>query len=154
MKYLIIGFALVFIGGCTKPISPIYAGVTNFRIKSIGFSKTTAGANIKLYNPNRYNLEIKQADADVYLNKKYFGHALLDTAVVLRKMDTTLVPLSISAKSKDILLISADILRNNNVSIKLTGTVKAGRGGIYINVPVNYEGSQTINLNCGNTSPR
>ena len=47
----------------------------NFRIKSVGFSKTTAGANIKLYNPNHYNLEIKQADADVYLNEKYFGHA-------------------------------------------------------------------------------
>ena len=78
----------------------------------------------------------------------------LDTAIVLRKMDTTLVPLSISAKSKDILLISADILINNNVLIKLTGSVKAGRGGIYINVPVNYEGSQTINLNGGNSSPQ
>ena len=152
MKYLIFGFAFLLISSCSKPVSPTYAGVTNFRIKSIGFSKTTVGANIKLYNPNHYNLEIKSADADVYLNKKYFGHALLDTFTVLRKSDTTLVPLSVSVNSKAILLSSADILLNNRIPVRITGSVRAGRSGIYVNVPVNYEGSQTINLNGSGTS--
>lgn len=93
-----LGFAFLLISSCSKPISPTYEGVTNFRVKSIGFSNVIVGANIKLYNPNHYNLEIKNADADVYLDKKYIGHALLDTFTVLRKLDTTLVPLSVSAK--------------------------------------------------------
>jgi hypothetical protein len=38
------------------------------------------------------------------------------------------------------------VFLNPDVRIKITGSAKAGRGGIFLNVPIDYEGTQRIEL--------
>ncbi len=62
-------------------------------------------------------------------------------------MDTTHIPLSMQSTPRDILAQSAQLLFNPRVKVKIDGKVKAGKSGFFINVPINYEGEQSINLN-------
>jgi hypothetical protein len=39
-----------------------------------------------------------------------------------------------------------DILLNNEVNIKLDGFAKLGKGGIFFDVPIKYEGKQKIDI--------
>jgi LEA14-like dessication related protein len=141
------GIALVLLlVSCGKPQPPQYAGYQNFRIEKASFNNSVLASDIKLYNPNAYNLNLKSASLDVYFNDKFLGHSSLDSLIVLPAKDTAVFPLRMTASAKDILSNSAKLLLNPDVKIRITGSAKAGRGGFYINVPINYEGTQRIDL--------
>jgi LEA14-like dessication related protein len=140
---LLIFYVLV---GCSKPVSPKYLGYQNFRMEKIGFTSNVLATEVKLYNPNRYPLHLKSATLDFYLNNSFLGHSTLDSLIVLPARDTSYIPLRLQASAKDILSNTAKILLNPNVKIKITGSAKAGRGGFFVNVPIDYEGTQRIEL--------
>jgi hypothetical protein len=56
------------------------------------------------------------------------------------------VPLQLQANAKDVLGNALRVFLNPDVKIRITGSVKAGRGGFFLNVPIDYEGVQRINL--------
>lgn len=138
--------AVFFFAGCSKPSPPQYVGYQNFRLEKADFSATTLASDIKLYNPNTYNLNLKSAALDVYFNDKFLGHSALDSLIVLPARDTAIFPLRLTASVKAILSNSARLLLNPDVKIRINGTARAGRGGFFINVPINYEGMQRIDL--------
>lgn len=136
----------VLLAACSKPQPPQYAGYQNFRLEKISLSNPVFASDIKLYNPNKYNLQLKSANLDVYFNDKFLGHSVLDSLIVLPAKDTATFPLRMTASTKEILANSARLLLNPDVKIRVTGSAKAGRGGFFINVPIEYEGIQRIDL--------
>lgn len=141
------GFVVFFVlASCGKPLPPRYAGYQNFRIEKASLNNSVLASDVKLYNPNGYNLNLKSAALDVYFNDKFLGNSSFDSLIVLPAKDTAVFPLRITASAGAILANSAKLLLNPDVKIRITGSVKAGRGGLYINVPINYEGVQRIDL--------
>ncbi len=59
-------------------------------------------------------------------------------------LDTFSMPVMLSVDLKNAVPNVLQLILNPEVDIKLAGTVKAGRHGVYIKVPVNYEGKQDI----------
>lgn len=137
---------LYTLSSCSKPQPPQYAGFDNFRIEKASVSNTILATDVKLYNPNGYTLQLKSADLEVYFNDKYLGRSTLDSLINLPSKDTTTFPLRMQASAKDILSGGAKLLMNPDVKIRITGNAKAGRSGVFINVPINYEGVQRINM--------
>jgi LEA14-like dessication related protein len=144
MKTLSAIFILFFFCRCSKPETPTYLGYEDFRVAQLGIKNTVLTTKVKLYNPNAYALKLRSASIDVYLNNNFFGHSTLDSLITLPGRDTTYVPLSLSASSKDILGNAVKVWLNPDVKVKITGTAKAGRGSLFINVPINYEGVQRL----------
>lgn len=147
VSVFVFAFVACLCSSCGKPLAPEYLGYQNFRLAKAGLENNVLATDVKIYNPNRYALQVKSASVDVYLNDSYLGHSSLDTLIVLPAKDTAYVPLQLQAKAKDVLSNAAKILLNPNVKFKITGSVKAGRGGFFRNVPVDYEGTQRIDLN-------
>ena len=146
LKFLA-GIILVYaLSSCSKPLPPQYVGYDNFRLEKASISNSILATDVKLYNPNNYNLQLKSADLEVYFNDKFLGRSTLDSLITLPAKDTAKFPLRMQASAKDILSNSAKLLMNPDVKIRITGNAKAGRGGIFVNVPINYEGMQRINL--------
>jgi LEA14-like dessication related protein len=143
--------------GCSKPLTPTYAGYQNLRMAKLGFAENIIATEVKLYNPNPYPLQVKEASLDLYLNNRFVGSTQFNTLINLVAKDTTLIPLQIKASAKDLLRGTAPILVNPDVQVRIEGKVKAGRKGFFVNVPVNYEGRQRIDLlrdTSGGTSNR
>ena len=144
---LLVGLITMYVfSSCSKPKPPQYVGYENFRLEKASLSNSILATDVKLYNPNGYNLQLKSAALDVYFNDKFLGHSTLDSLIILPAKDTATFPLRLQASAKDILSNSAKLLLNPDVKIRISGNAKAGRSGIFVNVPINYEGMQRLNI--------
>jgi LEA14-like dessication related protein len=148
-KSVILGYFLIvifFTISCSKPIQPTYLGYQNLRLGKVGTKSNVIMSDVKFYNPNKYALNVKQAEMDVFFNDKFLGHSSMSNLVSLPPLDTTLVPFTIEVAMTDLLANTAQIYLNPNVKVKVQGNAKAGRGGVFVNVPINYQMTQRIQL--------
>lgn len=137
---------LFLLTACSKPVSPTYLGYDNFRVEQVGLNNNILSTRVKLYNPNAYPLQLKSASIDVYINNDFLGHSSIDSLIILPRKDTTYVPLRFTASAKDLLNSTMKVWLNPEVNVKIKGSAKAGRGGLFVNVPIDYEGKQRIAL--------
>jgi LEA14-like dessication related protein len=141
---IILFAAFVALSSCKQPKELVYEGMGNFSIKQAGAKQTTLSMNISLYNPNKYKLKLKSADVDAFLNGNHIGKMNVTDAYELAASDTTSLPVMLNVDLQNILPNALQILLNREVTIKLTGKIIAGRHGVYISLPVNYETRQDI----------
>lgn len=89
-------------------------------------------------------MNLKTAEMDVYLNKRYAGHSLLDTMVHVPAKDTFFVPVSVQIDMKNVFPNALTILMSDSIDVRVEGKMKVGKAGIYINVPVRYQEKHAI----------
>jgi LEA14-like dessication related protein len=151
LSYLV-GIVLIVAIGCTKPKEPQYISFENLQVTKVGLSESIVGADLKYYNPNGFNLELKKANVDVYINDKYVGHSDLDTLIHIPAKDTFYVPVSMKLKLGDLFKYAVQWFLDPEVKVKVEGTAKVGRSGIFKNFPVNYESKEKIDVLLKDTS--
>lgn len=138
--------ALSFLGlaSCSQPLIPEYQAFENFRLSKIAMNETVVSADLKYFNPNEYDLQFKRADLDITLNDKFVGKTILDTLIRVPKRDTFYVPVQMKVNLKQLFSNAFSLLLNNEMEVKVNGTIRIGRSGFFMNMPVNYTGKQEI----------
>ena len=144
--YYLAGIILLLATSCKKPKEPEYLDIENLHVSKAGLSESIVWADIKYYNPNNFDLKLKKANVDVYLNDKYVGHSDLDTLIHIPAKDTFYVPISMKLNLGDFLKNGLQLLLNPEVRFKIEGNARVGKSGIYKNFPVSYEGKQRIDV--------
>ncbi|MEO6314112.1 MAG: LEA type 2 family protein [Chitinophagaceae bacterium] len=132
--------------GCGKPLAPEYRSIENLRVSTLGIGESAISADLKYYNPNNFTLKLKYGETDVYLNNRFLGKTFLDTLTVIPARDSFLIPVSMKVDMKQVYANALDLLLSNEVTIKLDGFAKMGKGLIFFNVPIKYEGKQKIDI--------
>lgn len=130
--------------GCKKPLIPEYQAFENFSISKMGLSESVVSADLKYYNPNGYALDLKGADLDIRINDRPVGKSVLDTLITIPRQDTFYLPVKMKVNMKQLFSNAISLLMNNEVDVKVNGTVKLGKSGVFFNMPVNYSGKQKI----------
>lgn len=138
--------ATLFITACEKPQIPHYVDFTNFNVSQMGWTQSVVSADLKYYNPNKYDLKLSNADLDIFVGNKFVGKTLLDTMINIPKLDTFFVPVKITVDSKNLVNNALSVLLSNEISIKVQGTARLGRSGLFMSVPVFYEGKQKLSF--------
>jgi LEA14-like dessication related protein len=59
----------------------------------VGFKRSELSADLKFYNPNSQQLQLKSADIDIYIQNRFLGTAGFDNLLNLPPMDTFYVPI-------------------------------------------------------------
>lgn len=136
--------AFFFIAGCRNPEAPVYYDFVNFRLDSIGESRSVVSAALKYYNPNNYRMLLKDGAVDVYINQQLAGHSFLDSTIVIPRKDTFYLPVRMRIDMQVIAANALSIFLNNQVDIKLQGKARLGRSGVFKTVPIFYEGKQQL----------
>ena len=136
--------ALLGLTACRQPEIPEYQALENFSLGKIGMNETVVSADLKYYNPNNYELQFRRADMAIAINNKPVGNTVLDTLIRIPKKDTFYVPVQMKVNMKQLLGNAFSLLLNNELDIKVNGTIRMGRSGFFMNLPVNYEGKQKI----------
>jgi len=139
-------FTLVSMIGCKKPKSLRYVGLQNLDVPSIGIGKSVLTADVRFYNPNNFNMRLKEVEVDIIVNEKYLGHSKLDTLIRIPKNDTFYIPIKVNVDMKTLLTNSLMAVLSNEVNVKIEGRTKIGKGGIYFNFPILYQGKQKLKL--------
>ncbi len=129
---------------CRQPKALVYQSIQNFGMKQAGIRQTELSMNVLLFNPNRYPLKLKDADVDVFINGSKLGKMLLSECFPVPGLDTFSMPVTLNVDLKNVLPNALQLLMNPEVDITLDGAIKAGRHGLYLNVPVHYQGKQDL----------
>jgi len=137
---------VVALASCNKPVAPEYRSIENFRVNNLGVGESAISADLKYYNPNNFSLKLKYGETNVYLNNKLLGKTVLDTMTVIPARDSFLIPVSMKVDMKQVYANALDILLSNEVNIRLDGYAKMGKGALFFNMPIKYEGLQKLDI--------
>ena len=128
-----------------RPISePEFKTVQNLRMVKLGNTESTVKMDVLFFNPNNKSFRIKESDLDIYVNESFAGHTSLDTVIEVPALSNFTVPVSVKMNSSNILKNAIASLFNPTILVKVNGSIKAGRNGLYRNFRVAYEGRQKI----------
>jgi LEA14-like dessication related protein len=123
---------------------PEFIDARNFGLRSIGSKTSTVSADLFYYNPNNLGLQMKRAELDVYIDDRFLGHSLLDTLIIIPKKDTFSIPVIMEVEMKNLFPNAFSLLTKTEVNLRIEGTAKIGKGGVFLNIPVKYQGKQQI----------
>ena len=123
---------------------PEFIDDRNFGLRSVGLKTSTVYADLFYFNPNNLGLQMKKADLDVYVDDRLLGHSLLDTLITIPKKDTFSFPVMLEVEMKNIFPNAFAMLMKEEIELRIEGTAKVGKGGLFLNVPVKYRGKHRI----------
>ena len=142
-KIRLLSFVVIFFLQACRPAKELtYQSIQNFSLEQ--GAKPSVTLDIRMYNPNRYNIKLKSSDVDVFLNGSNMGKLRVDGLHSAPKLDTFLLPVTLDMQPQITLPSVLQLVMRGEIKIKLAGVIKGGRHGIYIRVPVNYEGTENL----------
>ena len=127
---------------CRQPKPLAYQGVSHLGMSDIGLTYSTVSMDMKLYNPNNYKMNLKSAAVDVYFDGKMVGKAIVNKSFTIPRKDTFELPVLLRVDLANVFPNALQLLMNKQITLKLCGEMRAGKHGVCINIPVNYEGVQ------------
>lgn len=146
MRYLLAIVVVLCFFSCKKPQSFEYRDMKNFKVDSLGFDHSNVSMDIVYFNPNNFGVNLKKIDADVYLEHNYVGKFNLDTLMHITKRSEFAIPCKMQLNMKNIYKNALTTLFASDFLVEVKGSVRAGRGGIFITVPFNYSARQKFSM--------
>ncbi len=137
--------ALIFLfvfPSCVSLKEPDFKGVENIRVSRLGFNESTLNLDLHYFNPNKSKLKLKQAEGDAWLDGNLLGHFTIDTLIKIPATGDFRLPVMLEMNMKKLLQNSTALLLKNEVTLRVEGKAKVGKGGVFINYPIRYEGKQ------------
>lgn len=146
MRLLLFSILVTLAFACQKPQGFDYRDIRNFKVEKLGFDKSTVSMDLVYYNPNNFGVQLRKVDCDVYINEKYLGKYQLDTMMAIPKKSEFILPSRMQVDMKNVFKNTVSVLFSKDVLVKVKGTTRVGKGNLFINVPVNYEGRHEFEL--------
>ncbi len=135
---------VLLLGACSKPKPPEFIGIENFKVLKMGLSESTLGIGVKMFNPNKTSMQIKNADIDIFINEMKLGRSVLDSTIYVPKNDTFSIPLEVKVQTLTGATKFLESLEDTAVNFRVSGNAKLGKAGVFVNYPLLYEGRQKI----------
>jgi len=139
----------VTLGAClpNKNIKePDFIRAQKFGIRSLGLKTSSVSMELIYFNPNPFGLKLKNADLEVFLDNRVLGHSFVDTLIDIPAKDSFALPVKLDVDMKTLFPNAWAILSQKEVELSLKGKVRLGRGGIFVNFPVDYSGKQDLSI--------
>ena len=146
MRFFLCVLSVMLLFSCKKPQGFEYRTITNFKLDSLGFERSTLSLNLVYFNPNNFGVDLKHVDCDVYVNKNFLGKYILDTSMHIAKRSEFSLPSRMQVDMRNIYKNSLTVLFNNELQIDVKGTTRVGKAGIFVNVPFSYSGKEKVSL--------
>lgn len=136
--------SLLILSSCGKFKDPEFRGVKNLSVSQFNFKDPTLDLELDYFNPNKSGLKIKQAEGDAWADDQYLGHFTMDTLIRISGQSDFSLPVKFKADMKILLKNSFTSLLGKETTLKVEGRARVGKGIIFINYPIHYEGKHSM----------
>ena len=136
----------VVFASCSKPQGFEYRDLKNFKVNNWGFDRSNISMELVYFNPNSFGVDLKKVDCDLYLDNNFVGKFSLDTLMHITRNSEFSLPATMEVDMRNILKNSVNMLFSREVLVGAKGSTRVGKGGIFVNVPFNYEGRHKVDL--------
>jgi len=137
---------VVFQTSCHEPKSLEFREFKNLTLDKLSFAGAALKVDLVYYNPNNFGLQLNRTDLDVYVDSTFLGHSSQDIQVNISKRDVFTIPLKLDLDVKNFLKNGITSMLNKSVSVRVLGSVKVGKAGIYKSFPVDYTSIQNFSM--------
>ena len=145
-RIIAVSAMVVLMASCRAMKEPDYLGIDSFGVNGIGADTSTLAINVKYHNPNKSRLRLKNAEGDAYIDSIYVGHFYMDTVITIERYSDFVIPILLRADMKTIYKNALSVLFNQEFNVRLDGKCKVGKGGVFFNYPIRYEGKQRLKI--------
>lgn len=141
--------SILFLGlqsSCHEPKSLEFREFKNLTLDKLSFAGAALKVDLVYYNPNNFGLQLNRTDLDVFVDSTFLGHSSQDVQVTISKRDVFTIPLKLDLDVKNLLKNGITSMLNKSVSVRVLGSVKVGKAGIYKSFPVDYKSIQNFSM--------
>jgi len=146
MGFLRIGIitliSFVFLTSCFDYEDVEFRGVQNVGLEGRSEGNITLRIDMKVNNPNNYNIKIKKSALDVYVNGSKVGRTKMKNNIVLKKNYQEVYPLYLSLSEKELkssALSTIGSFLKGSMKIRIKGDIKAKVYGVGKKFPIDIE---------------
>jgi len=122
--------------GCQKVKELEYKGILNTKIEQVGLSNSSIRIDLGYYNPNNFGVDIKETNLSIYLNDRFVAMADQPEKTQIPKLSDFTFPVVAQFDPFKVLGTAFKTLFTQSSTLRIEGTAKLGKGGVYIRVPV------------------
>lgn len=145
MRKIWAALAIVAIfASCAKPKDLEFVDIQNIRMVKIGLTESLIGVDVRFYNPNKQRVKLKDAIARVYVNSSFLGDTNMDSTITVPRRDTFAVPLVLKVQTTTAIAKLVETAKDSAVTVRVEGSVKMGKAGVFISYPIKYERLQSL----------
>lgn len=137
---------LAFQTSCQEPKSLEFREFKNLTLDKLSFAGAALKVDLVYFNPNNFGLQLNRTDLDIYIDSTFLGHSAQDIQVSIPRKGNFTIPLSLDLDVKNLLKNGVTSFLNKNVSVRVLGSVKVGKAGIYKSFPVDYTSIQNFSI--------
>ncbi|MEO5945820.1 MAG: LEA type 2 family protein [Chitinophagaceae bacterium] len=141
---LLLLIAVFGLTSCGSIKDPEFQRIENIRFGKLGLTESILNLDILYLNPNKTRLKLKSAEGEAWLDNTYLGRFIIDTLIKIPANDLFRLPVKLQVDMSKIVQSSVLAFLNPEVVIKINGKARVGKGFIYINYPIKYEGKQNL----------
>ena len=141
-----IGMFLVLLTACQAPKDLVFKDFHNLTVDKLSFAGAALKVDLVYYNPNNFGLQLNRTDLDVFIDSTFLGHSAQDIQVAVPKKADFTIPLKVDLDVKNLLKNGMSSFFNRNVKVRVLGSVKVGKAGVYKSFPVDYTSVQNFSL--------
>ena len=135
---------VAFFTSCQSVKDPELKGIEKVRIDRIGLMESSLTFDLLFFNPNNYRLKLKEASGDAWLDGNLLGHFTVDTLLHIPAQGDFRLPVQLKMDMGHFIENISAAFMDKQVLLKVEGMAKAGKGIVFINYPVRYEGKQKL----------
>lgn len=131
----------LFFFACKKPEGIQYRGLDVSGIQPAGAGQIVVKADVRVFNPNSFDVKIWQVSAQCLIKEKLAGQAFVDTLILLPAASEITVPVSATIETKELLQHAWALTVGGGISYAIQGKAKASKGKIKWNFPFTHQGT-------------
>ena len=151
MGFLRIGIitliSFVFLTSCFDYEDVEFKGVQNVALEGRSEGNITLRIDMKVNNPNNYNLKIKKSSLDIFVNGVKIGKTKMKNNIVLKKNQQDEYPLYLTLSEKELkgsALSTIGSFLKGSMKVRIKGDIKAKVYGVGKKFPIDIE--EPVNL--------
>jgi len=146
MKRFILPCLLVVLtcSSCGSLKEPEFRRIENSKISSYSLSELNARIDLGFYNPNKDRLKLKKAEGNIWADDSPMGSFTIDTFITIDGNSDFTLPVNLKMKVDKSVVSSLSNFLKKEVTLRIEGTARVGKGFIFINYPIQYEGKQKL----------
>lgn len=119
-------FCILFLSSCLSYEQVELLDVTNVQVQQLDLKGIAVRIDARINNPNGYKIQLLDPDVDLFINGKFIGKGILDTALTLQKRSTQIysIPIHAEVAPGSLLgLLLSGTLNSKSVKLGAKGTV-------------------------------
>lgn len=118
-----------------------FEGLSNLEVVPYTFAKTKVNADLKLNNPNKYNIIVKELQSELFINnEKITDYNLYDTSIIIPALQEYTHKLKLDVSTLTLLNSALNLSNSDSINYSIRGKIKVSAKFVNKTLPIDYNG--------------